>query len=65
MNPLLEFDTDESKPTAYMALTLGVRIGLFNALLEEESQAKSVATLASQLGIQEALLGERLQTAVL
>ena len=40
-----------------MVLTLGVNTGLFDALAEDHASPKSVADLATKLGIEERLLG--------
>lgn len=40
-----------------MAITLGVDIGLFGAMLENNSSPKTVIELAARLNVDEGLLG--------
>jgi hypothetical protein len=45
-----------------MAITLGVDIGLFSAMMEDDSSPKKVTKLAETLNVDPALLGQYTQT---
>jgi hypothetical protein len=47
-----------------MAITLGVDLGLFSAMMEDESSPKKVTELADTLDVDPALLGESKQTSL-
>ena len=45
------------QPAAHMAITLGVDLGLFGAMLENDSSPKSVTELGRMLRVDPGLLG--------